>query len=138
MRRLHEYEAELARLLTALLAPAEGPYVSYSRAPAHWELSDNSRPPAKKPFSKASWDRATRTFRGEIVWAPLSFGGAKRWRYEITFSVDLNTIVAGQNRSYSDAEGTQLLTTTRFGPEGQLCYWRRGAYGTGQAAATSP
>ena len=44
--------------------------------------------------------------------------------------------VAGQTRSYADAEGTQLLKTTRLGPEGRLCYWRRGAYGTGPAAAT--
>ena len=51
-RRLRDYEAGLAGLIQDLLVPSEGPYISYSSAPDGWLLSDNSRPPAKKPFSK--------------------------------------------------------------------------------------
>ena len=48
---------------------------------------------------------------------------------EMMFSDDLNTIAGGQNESYTNAEGTELASVSRFGPKDRLCYWRRGAFG---------
>ncbi|CAE8648955.1 unnamed protein product [Polarella glacialis] len=71
-------------------------YVSYASAPETWKLDDGSMPPAKKPFTDASWDPQTRTFRGVIEWAPgQKFDGQSRWEYEIVFAEDFFGIIGG-------------------------------------------
>lgn len=70
-------------------------YISYNSAPAEWLLDDGSKVPSKKPFTACSWDRASRTFRAVVEWAP-TFNGAARWEYEITFADNFWGIVGGR------------------------------------------
>jgi len=52
----------------------------------------------KKTFEDPSYDPMTRTFRGTVNWEPTSWGGAKRWYYEMIFSADFGAIVGGNVR----------------------------------------
>jgi len=87
-------------------APA---YISYASAPEGWRLdggseggTDAPRPPSRKAFIDASYDRASRTFRGTVLWPPPgTFAGDARWEYEMVFSEDFTTIAGGQVRGPS-------------------------------------
>lgn len=88
-------------------------YICYTAAPAEWMLDDGRRPPEHKPFLDASYDAATRTYRGSVAWpAPGTFHGDARWEYEMIFDHGFGFIAAGQLRSY-DADGS-LRSTEAF------------------------
>ena len=70
-------------------------YISYTKAPATWKLSNGEDPPAKKMFEFVSFDSQTRTFRGVIDWSPLNFYGETMWNYTMVFAKDLSTIESG-------------------------------------------
>lgn len=74
-------------------------YISYTNAPSDWLLDNGAHPPAKKPFEHASYDPASRTFRGAVNWDP-SFGGSVRWEYTLVFSEDLRSISGGSMRPF--------------------------------------
>ncbi len=63
-------------------------YLSYARAPADWVLDDGSKLPAKKPFTRTSFDPRTRTFRGVVEWPPPAtcHGGEQSWEYILIFT----------------------------------------------------
>uniref|UniRef100_A0A7S2HRU7 RING-type domain-containing protein n=1 Tax=Zooxanthella nutricula TaxID=1333877 RepID=A0A7S2HRU7_9DINO len=87
-------------------------YISYANAPSDWLLDDGTPPPAKKTFVRASYDAASRTFRGSIEWDP-TFNQASRWVYEMVFSEDFSSIVAGMMREYGPS-GDAVMRHTRF------------------------
>jgi hypothetical protein len=66
--------------------------------------------PRKKPFINASYDGATRTFRGTIHWEPPLHGEA-RWEYEMHFDEQFETIAGGQVRAF-DAQGAETQQHT--------------------------
>merc|ERR1712150_406477 len=68
-------------------------------APESWKLDDGSAPPAKKPFDNPTFDAATRTFRGTILWEVL-FHGDARWEYEMVFAEDFGSIVGGHMSAF--------------------------------------
>ena len=78
-----------------------GCYISYANAPTDWTLGDGSPPPDKKPFLNPTYDAATRTFTGNIEWAPSTFGGDARWEYQMVFSEDFSSICGGGVRSFN-------------------------------------
>ncbi|KAL3913859.1 MAG: hypothetical protein SGPRY_007829 [Prymnesium sp.] len=94
-------------------------YISYSHAPASWQLADGTPPPAKKPFLSPTYDASSRTFRGTVDWSDNLFRGDYRWEYEMVFAESLMIICDGWNKAY-DAQGN-LLNTSRFPHE--LRYW---------------
>jgi hypothetical protein len=134
LRKLQQYEPELVELI-GVLAASPPCYISYIAAPPHWLLADGSRPPAQKPFVNSSFDHATRTFRGDIVWEPTDFGGAKWWRCEMVFAADYRSIVGGANTQHavrytappngviSTNERIESIGSSAFGEE--LHYWRQ-------------
>jgi hypothetical protein len=77
-------------------------YISYAANPG-WTLSDGSAPPKKKAFDDTSFDEETRTFKGTINWAPVSFDGDVKWEYEMIFAEDYQSIVAGQVTSTNES-----------------------------------
>lgn len=92
---------------------SDGSYIDYTAAPAEWVLDDGARPPERKPFLDASYETATRTFRGCVEWpAPGTFHGDARWDYEMIFDHSFGFIAAGQLRSYG-ADGA-LRSTKGF------------------------
>jgi hypothetical protein len=84
-------------------------YICYAAALDGLPLDDGSRLPDTKPFTEASYDPATRTFRGKIDWSPTSFNGFQKQEFELVFSDDFDTISAGQQINFlpvpSQAEG---------------------------------
>ncbi|CAE7554092.1 unnamed protein product [Symbiodinium sp. CCMP2592] len=72
-------------------------YISYERANDNTfpKLDDGSQPPAKKYFEEVAYDPDTRCFRGVIDWSPSSWQGDEKWVYNMVFSADLDSIVAG-------------------------------------------
>jgi len=72
-------------------------YISYERANDNTfpKLDDGSQPPAKKYFEEVAYDPGTRCFRGVIDWSPSSWQGDEKWVYNMVFSADLDSIVAG-------------------------------------------
>ncbi|CAE7885821.1 unnamed protein product, partial [Symbiodinium microadriaticum] len=72
-------------------------YISYERANNNTfpKLDDGSQPPAKKYFEEVVYDPGTRCFRGVIDWSPSSWQGDEKWVYNMVFSADLDSIVAG-------------------------------------------
>ena len=88
----------------------EAPYISYEVAPPFWSQDDGSAMPRKKPFINASYDGATRTFRGTIHWEPPLHGEA-RWEYEMHFDEQFETIAGGQVRAF-DAQGAETQQHT--------------------------
>lgn len=74
-----------------------------------WDLDDGSRPPSRKEFLDFSYESSTRTFQGEVNWAPTTWERAARWRYVMTFSEDLSSIESGK--------------VDRFHPGGVLPFW---------------
>eukprot|EP00929_Paragymnodinium_shiwhaense_P015660 TRINITY_DN123754_c0_g1_i1.p1 TRINITY_DN123754_c0_g1~~TRINITY_DN123754_c0_g1_i1.p1 ORF type:complete len:468 (+),score=51.70 TRINITY_DN123754_c0_g1_i1:81-1484(+) len=105
-------------------------YISYNRAPEAWVLADGSRPPAKKPFRKTSYDPQTRTFKGTIYWAPHSFAGSNRWEYTMRFNDDFTYIEMGEMQAYCADERQSNPPVLRFRSPtnggyiqtGTLCY----------------
>lgn len=77
-----------------------GSYISYEHAPEQWRLDDGSFPPARKHFKDPQYDSSTRTFTGQIEWAPTSFGGEARWEYTMIFSADMDAIVGGMVKAF--------------------------------------
>ena len=63
-------------------------------------LDDGSRLPSTKPFTEASYDPVTRTFRGKIDWSPTSFNGFQKQEFELVFSDDFDTISAGKQINF--------------------------------------
>lgn len=80
-------------------------YISYANAPASWKLADGTPPPAKKPWVDYSFDSATLTFRGKILWDP-AFNGMRQWDYEIVFAEDFIGVVGGQVKMVTEAGET--------------------------------
>lgn len=70
-------------------------FISYENSPDFWKCADGSRPPAKKPFEKTSYDAATRTFRAEVEWNPTLMGMGLI-KYEMVFSEDFSKIAGGK------------------------------------------
>ena len=66
--------------------------------------------PRQKPFINASYDSATRTFRGTICWEPPLHGDA-RWEYEMLFDEKFEKIAGGQVRAF-DAQGAEAQQHT--------------------------
>ena len=58
-------------------------------------MDDGSSPPAKKHFEDWTYDAGTRTFTGDITWAPVCFGGYNRWEYIMVFDEDFTKIESG-------------------------------------------
>ncbi|CAK0886458.1 unnamed protein product [Prorocentrum cordatum] len=103
-----------------------GAYISYESAlcsnfPA---LDDGSMPPARKYFCEgATFDLASRTFRGSVSWHPTTWQGDERWEYEMVFSSDLEAIVGGSvHRIAKDGGEVGHPRQDRFGVN--LCYRR--------------
>jgi len=84
-------------------------YISYSNAPADWLLDDGSALPAKKVFSEARYDEATRILHAAVLWSP-HFNGQARCEYQMLFSTDLSRIVGGTMQAYgADGSRKELL-----------------------------
>jgi len=66
---------------------------------SHWLLDNGERPPERKYFENASYDPATRTFRGIIRWEPVRFHGDSMWTYTVIFNQDFTAISHGQVES---------------------------------------
>jgi len=75
-------------------------YISYKHAPEQWRLDDGTSPPLQKPFIDPHYNTETRTFTGQIEWAPMTFGGDARWEYTMIFSPDMNKIVDGMVKTF--------------------------------------
>jgi len=90
-------------------------YLSYAAAPRQWQLDDGSRPPERKPFVDASYDAASRTFRGTIDWRPRTFGNGSRWEYTMVFDPLFLEIAGGEVVIYN-ADGAET-TRHRFGAD---------------------
>lgn len=75
-----------------------GSYVSYEslRCCDLRTLDNGSKPPARKPFVVSSYEPLTRTFWGEVDWAPTTWDGAERWVYEMIFSKEFTCIESGK------------------------------------------
>jgi len=88
-------------------------YVSYDAAPRSWQRADGSPPPGRKAFDDPQYDAASRTFRGTVDWGDNTFGGSRRWEYEIIFSESFNAVAGGTVRSFA-RDGTETAPI-RFG-----------------------
>jgi hypothetical protein len=53
-----------------------------------WTLDEGGLPPRKKYFINDNFDLDGKSFTGEIDWSENTFGGSKRWVYEMIFSED--------------------------------------------------
>jgi hypothetical protein len=61
-------------------------YIKYENIP--WTLDGGGLPPQKKYFINDDFDLDGKSFTGEIDWSENTFGGSKRWVYEMIFSED--------------------------------------------------
>lgn len=94
-------------------------YISYTRAPNAWHLDDGSRPPLEKPFENCSFD-GVNVFRGTVHWRGPSFGGARRWEYEMIFAPNFECIAEGQLSVFKD-DGDQPAEVLKFGEDIFYC-----------------
>ena len=77
-----------------------GPYICYSSQ--IWKLDDGvSYPPHEKMFEDYTYDADSRTFKGDITWAPITFSGNNRWEYTIVFDEEFTKISGGTVECYS-------------------------------------
>ena len=85
-------------------------YISYSSPKCSiWPtLDDGSRPPVKKPFENMNFDLESRTFKADIIWAPNSWQGEKKWKYQMEFSENFDTICGGFVQRYGELDSTEL------------------------------
>ena len=92
-------------------------YISYcSPKCSIWPpLDDGSRPPAKKLFENMSFDLERRTFEGDIIWAPNSWRGDKRWKYQMEFSENFDTICGGFVQRYDELDSTEPESCSTYG-----------------------
>eukprot|EP00928_Gymnodinium_smaydae_P023692 TRINITY_DN1944_c2_g1_i1.p1 TRINITY_DN1944_c2_g1~~TRINITY_DN1944_c2_g1_i1.p1 ORF type:complete len:269 (-),score=29.30 TRINITY_DN1944_c2_g1_i1:93-899(-) len=89
-------------------------FISYeSDICSAWKLDDGSSLPPRKYFEDAHFDPKSRTFRGNIIWAPTSFCGDSRWEYEMGFDDSMSEIVTGRVLHYTpgatDWNANQIL-----------------------------
>jgi hypothetical protein len=115
------YEPGIAAMIRKL-ATVTVPHIGYHNAPFPWKLSDGTPPPDKKEFLNPTYDSERRIFEGTIIWAPQSFGEAKRWDYVMVFDEGFERIVRGVNVQFRDEEGTIEIGRSFFGE--RLKYWR--------------
>jgi hypothetical protein len=57
-------------------------------------LKNGESLPDKKYFENESYNAETRTFKGKIVWSPLTFHGASTWEFTLHFDEDFTKITA--------------------------------------------
>ena len=148
--KLNNYEPGLVEFIRQLATPPAC-YIGYHNAPPTWILSNGEKPAEEKRFINASWDKQTRTFRGDILWdtgsdgvtvnglepAPTTFGGMRWWRYEMVFSEDYSSIVGGGNAQFKSPyappeggviTGNEEVVSDMYSAFGtRLHYWRQGA-----------
>jgi len=90
-------------------------YVSYEAAPEDWRMDDGTKYEKRKPFSKSSYDAKTRTFRGEVHWAPKTARGAQVWRYEMIFDGGFTSISGGTISMLARPGDKTPIATKLFG-----------------------
>lgn len=105
----------------------EGSYISYAKYPSYVELSNGESLPAKKYFSNETYEADSRTFRGTIVWTPLTFYGVASWEYTLNFDEDFTKITAKSTRLDKNEEG-EVIATYNYGTYG-LNYRRKRVWG---------
>ncbi|CAE7866993.1 unnamed protein product, partial [Symbiodinium necroappetens] len=111
-------------------------YISYERANNNTfpKLDDGSQPPAKKYFEEVVYDPGTRCFRGVIDWSPSSWQGDEKWVYNMVFSADLDSIVAGTVHAIP-ANKAKQTKELRFGVSGAAASDVEAALGAAEALA---
>merc|ERR1712232_1081729 len=94
-----------------------GPYISYEAALGSFTTDDGQPFPARKRFSYFHYEPATRTFRGEVQWAPTSVHGSKLWTYEMIFDNGFSRIIGGKALAFSSLQDTRPTASSWFGTE---------------------
>merc|ERR1719223_492986 len=61
-----------------------------------WMLDDGSALPSRKAFLNSHYNPGTRTFTGRVSWEPTTWNGEQFWEYEMVFSENFLSVVAGQ------------------------------------------
>jgi hypothetical protein len=72
----------------------ERSYISFENAPSFWKMSNGQSPPDRKYFENETYDAETRTFKGTITWAPLTFAGDSTYEFTLHFDEDFTMITA--------------------------------------------
>lgn len=99
-------------------------YISYESKDAvrFPSLDDGSRPPARKLFEKCRYDPRTRTFFGEVSWAPTTWDSESRREYEMIFADNFSSISGGCIRYFG--LGGASMGERAFGIEVKYKRWR--------------
>jgi hypothetical protein len=79
-------------------------YLDFSRSPDWWRRSMAPNFPDRVPFSRASYDHATRTFRGVVDLSCHPFGEETLWEHQVEFDETLHMMVGG-HVACKDAQG---------------------------------
>lgn len=85
-------------------------------------LDDGSRPPARKLFQHCRYDPKTRTFFGEVSWAPTTWDSEARREYEMIFADNFSAIKGGRIRYF--ALGGASMGEREFGVEVKYKRWQ--------------
>jgi hypothetical protein len=79
-------------------------WVDFSRSPDWWRRCMAPNFPDRVPFSRASYDHATRTLHGAVDLSRHPFGEETLWEYQVEFDEALHMIVGG-HVTCKDAQG---------------------------------
>jgi hypothetical protein len=86
-----------------------------------WRLDDGKSFPPSKTLNNCSFDSLTRTFKGIMVFKPVTWSRRTFSEYTMVFDMDFSVISSGQVAAF-DSNG-RILQSVEFGPE-SLCYER--------------
>eukprot|EP00511_Aplanochytrium_stocchinoi_P006091 CAMPEP_0204830192 /NCGR_PEP_ID=MMETSP1346-20131115/8385_1 /ASSEMBLY_ACC=CAM_ASM_000771 /TAXON_ID=215587 /ORGANISM="Aplanochytrium stocchinoi, Strain GSBS06" /LENGTH=348 /DNA_ID=CAMNT_0051960341 /DNA_START=764 /DNA_END=1810 /DNA_ORIENTATION=- len=79
-------------------------YISYANAPITWKLDDGSKPPPEKRFVNVVYDEKKRILCASVMWDPVTWNGAKEWKYVFKFDEGFNNIIDGHVKSFSASD----------------------------------
>lgn len=99
-------------------------YISYESKDAvrFPSLDDGSRPPARKFFEHCRYNPKSRTFFGEVSWAPTTWDSEVRREYEMVFADNFSAISGGYIRYF--AQGDASMGEREFGVEVRYKRWQ--------------
>ena len=62
-----------------------------------------------------TFDLESRTFKADIIWAPNSWQGEKKWKYQMEFSENFDTICGGFVKAYGELDNTEPQDCSTYG-----------------------